>query len=141
MTEGYEVGSEEQAHAILAFTDTYGKHDFSEIAARNGGALDGVTSERRNPAPASPPNCAETVDSPLYQQLADRLTSQESIIQELRADKERLDWMEANPRGCAIRHAPNEWGVTDTEMLGKNHRGPTLREAIDLARNADKGEV
>ena len=58
-------------------------------------------------------------------------------IADLREDKARLDWMQANPRGCAIRHAPNEWGVTDTEMLGKNHRGATLREAIDAARKTE----
>jgi hypothetical protein len=53
----------------------------------------------------------------------------------LLADKERLDWLEANPHGAACRHA-REWSVAPVNTYAHNHRGLTLRDALDAARSA-----
>jgi hypothetical protein len=53
----------------------------------------------------------------------------------LLADKERLDWLEANPHGAACRHA-REWSVAPVNTYAHNHRGLTLRDALDAARSS-----
>ena len=55
-------------------------------------------------------------------------------------DARRLDWLEAHPHGSACRHA-DKWIVPDYAAKAKNHRGSTLRAAIDAASPPGTGEA
>lgn len=71
------------------------------------------------------------------------LDSSEQIIRELRADKDRLDWLESQKGGVAHEDPRSEfemlnpWEAYSGLMLGKADRiwKPTVREAIDAARS------
>jgi hypothetical protein len=65
----------------------------------------------------------------------DALHSLKHVAFSLLADKERLDWLEANPHGAACRHA-REWSVAPVNTYAHNHRGLTLRDALDAARSS-----
>lgn len=55
-----------------------------------------------------------------------------ALLREAAADSARLDWLEAHPHGCVLRQRDG-WVVTDVDRHANNHRGGSVREAIDAA--------
>jgi hypothetical protein len=74
-------------------------------------------------------------DSHVSETTKHRALLRNDLRAKLLADKERLDWLEANPHGAACRHA-REWSVAPVNTYAHNHRGLTLRDALDAARSS-----
>lgn len=64
--------------------------------------------------------------------MVERAEAAEARVAELEADRERLDWLEANAEETIRLHGG--WDIWTHE--GTEHEGDTLREAIDAARRA-----